>query len=205
MPRARQIPDRCCRRAAGPPAPIQALSRRFLPGHAGVRNRGVDRRPEFHELARARPGGHPRLFAAATRADDRAVEPPHRHSARGGAPLPVHARQARLRRHRGRQDLRAAAANPCAGSRLPVVDSAGDCGAAAARSDQRRIARVELDGGAGRRRNPLHRALIDDDSPDVDRSRAWAAACPPTARRWAACCSPTCPGSSSTSIFRASS
>ena len=59
--------------------------------HAGRRDPGLRRRPQLHGLARARARGDPRLHAAAPAADDRAVEPAHRHSARRRAPLPVHA------------------------------------------------------------------------------------------------------------------
>src|SRR5438270_8738054 len=59
--------------------------------HAGVGDRRLDRRSEFHDLARPRASGHPRLHAAAPAPHHRATEPSHGHTARGRAALPLHA------------------------------------------------------------------------------------------------------------------
>src|ERR1700687_2591116 len=116
-----------------------------------VGNRWPDRRSELHDLARPWAGGHPSLHAAAPTPDHRAIEPTHRHTARGGAALPLHGGKARLCGSRRSARLLAAPWNPGARPCLSVIDSAGDDGATAARSHQRRTARVELDGGPGRR------------------------------------------------------
>jgi hypothetical protein len=102
---------------------------------------------------------------------DRADQPAHRHPARRGAPLPLHAGQLG---YVGTEDRRTFAlrpkilelghaymtSSPLAASSQPILDRVSDV-----------IARVVLDGDPRRRRDPVHRALVDAGPHHVDRPR----------------------------------
>ena len=155
------------------------------------RDRHHGRRPQLHDLARARARGDPRVLAREAAHDDRAAQPEDRHPARRRAPLPVHAGAARLRRLRGRAEFRPPSQAARPRPRVPLVDAARRHRAAVPRPGQRRGERVVLARDPRRRRHPLRRALahLADHLGQPERGEPPARR---TAPRSATCCSRIC-------------
>src|SRR6267142_1609249 len=116
-------------------------------------------RSKLHGVAGARARSDARLLAREAADVHCAALAEDRHSARLGAPLPLHAGAARLRRQPGWAQLLAAAQSARPGPRLSVLHPDGGGGAALPRPRERGGERVVFARRARRRGHPLSRAL----------------------------------------------
>ena len=122
-------------------------------------DRAPRRRPRFRDGARPRAGGSPRAFGQETPDVDRAGQPPHGHSARGGAAQPAHVVEARLRRRRRCASLLPAPPRAVVQPRISVDVAHRDTRAADTRPNGGVAARGLFARHAGRRRDRLSRPI----------------------------------------------